>query len=224
MQMEPISPTACSWLAPSRMRTSQPGMALVGEPGFTGKACSPTGLAAMAQPVSVCHQWSMTGTPRLSSAQCRGVGVGALASQEQGLKRAHAVGIEQLSVRILALDGPEGRRRREQDLDLVFGNDPPEGARIGGAHRLALIEDGRAAVQQRPVDDVGMADHPAHVGGRPVNVAWVHVVDVLHGPFEGHHVPAVVAHHAFGLAGGAGRIEDIERVRGGDGDAVGGLG
>ena len=29
----------------------------------------PAGFAAIAQPVSVCHQWSITGTPRCALAQ-----------------------------------------------------------------------------------------------------------------------------------------------------------
>ena len=60
--------------------------------------------------------------------------------------------------------------------------DAPEGARVGRADRLALVEDGRAAVEQRRVDDVGVADDPADVGGRPVDLARLDVVDVLHRP------------------------------------------
>src|SRR5579875_852327 len=50
-----------------------PGTALVGEPGFTANglpspASSPIQFATIGQPVSVCHQWSITGTPSLLSA------------------------------------------------------------------------------------------------------------------------------------------------------------
>jgi hypothetical protein len=44
-------------------------------------------LAAIAQPVSVCHQWSITGTLRMRSAQIQGVRVAALAGEEQALRR-----------------------------------------------------------------------------------------------------------------------------------------
>ena len=44
-------------------------MGTVGDPGFTGSAPKPTGLPAMHQPVSVCHQWSITGRRRILSAQ-----------------------------------------------------------------------------------------------------------------------------------------------------------
>ena len=41
----------------------------VGEPGFTGKGSRPRQFAAIGQPVSVCHQWSMTGLCRSPRAQ-----------------------------------------------------------------------------------------------------------------------------------------------------------
>src|SRR5680860_1687599 len=44
-------------------------MGTVGEPCLTGNMPSPIGLPAMVQPVSVCHQWSITGTFRFFSAQ-----------------------------------------------------------------------------------------------------------------------------------------------------------
>jgi hypothetical protein len=44
--------------SPSLFRTfrSQPGTGRVGEPAFTGSRSTPMQLAAIAQPVSVCHQ------------------------------------------------------------------------------------------------------------------------------------------------------------------------
>ena len=163
-------------------------------------------------------------TLQVSPRPFQGIGVGALAGQEQGREVGQVVGLQQLGVGVLALDGAKRRRRGEQDLDLVLGNDAPEGAGVGGPHRLAFVKDGGAAVEQRRVHDVGMADHPAHVRGRPVHVAGVHVVDVLHGPFERHQVPAVVAHGTLGLTGGARRIQDVQGVGGGHGHPVVGLG
>ncbi len=55
--------------------------------------------------------------------------------------------------------------------DAVLRDHPPEGAGVRRADRLALVEHARAAVQQRRVDDVGMADDPADVGGRPEDLA-----------------------------------------------------
>ncbi len=88
----------------------------------------------------------------------------------------------------------------------------PERAGVGRAHGLALVEHGRRADQQRRVDDVGVADHPAHVGGRPEDLAGMHVVDVRHAPRERHGVSAVVAHDALRATRRAGRVEDVERI------------
>ncbi len=154
----------------------------------------------------------------------QGVGVGAFAGEEQVLERRQVVLAHLERVRVLALDGAERGRRGEQHLDLVVGDHPPEGPGIGRAHRLAFVDDRRAAVKQRGVDDIGMADDPADIRGRPVHIAGLDVVDVLHGPLERHQMAAIVADHALRLAGGAGGVEDVERIGRGDGHAIGGRG
>ena len=103
--------------------------------------------------------------------------------------------------------GAVNRRHR-----LVLGDDAPEGAGVGRADRLALVEDRGRAVDQRPVDDVAVADHPAHVRGAPPDLAGIDAVEVLHRPGERHGIAAIVAHHALGLAGRARRIENVERI------------
>ena len=172
----------------------------------------PTGLAAIAQPVSVCHQWSTTGLVEHLLRPCTRVGVGALAGEEQGVQRADVVLLEKRRLRVLLAHGAEGGRRGEEGAHLVLLDHPPEGARVRRADRLALVEHGRAAVQERRVDDVGVADHPADVGGRPVGLAGLDVVDGRHRPFERDDVAADVAHHALRHAGRAGGVEDVERV------------
>ena len=57
-----------------------------------------------------------------------------------------------------------------------------------------------------------MADHPADVGGGPVRIARLDVVDRRHRPFERDDIAADVAHHAFRHAGRAGGVEDVERI------------
>ena len=103
-------------------------------------------------------------------------------------------------------------RRGEEGGDLVVLDHPPEGAGVGRADGLALIEDAGAAVQERRVDDVGMADDPADVGGGPVRIAGLDVVDRRHRPFERDEIAADVAHHALGHSGRAGGVEDVERI------------
>ena len=127
------------------------------------------------------------------------------------------------AARVFLLDRAERGRRGEQRRDPVPRYDPPERAGIGGADRLALVDDRRVAVQQGRVADVAVADHPADVGGRPEDLARIHVVDVLHRPLQRHGMAAVVAHDALGLAGRARGVEDVERVGRGDRHAVGRL-
>ena len=104
----------------------------------------------------------MTGTPSCLRPQER-IRVAAFAGQEEGAEAAEIVFAHEFTGGVFALDGAKRSRRREQDLDLVLLDDAPEGAGIGRTDRLALIENGRTALKERPVDDVGMADDPAHV-------------------------------------------------------------
>ena len=64
-----------------------------------------------------------------------------------------------------------------------------------------------------------MADDPADVRRRPEHLARLDAIKVRHRPLERDHVAAIVAHHALGLPGRAGGVEDVERVGGGDGNA-----
>ena len=86
----------------------------------------------------------------------------------------------------------------------MIGDHPPEGAGVGGSHRLALVQHGGASVEQRPVD--------AHVRRRPVHLARAHVVHVLHRPLHGDGVAAVVADDPLRLAGRSRRVQDVERI------------
>ena len=95
---------------------------------------------------------------------------------------------------------------------LIVLDHPPEGARVRRADRLALIKDAGAAVHQRRVDNVGMADDPADVGAGPEGLARLDAVDRRHRPFERDDIAADVAHDALRHAGGAGGIENIERI------------
>ena len=129
-----------------------------------------------------------------------------------------------LESRVLAADGAHRRRRREQHLDAVLLDHAPERPGVGRADRLALVEHRGRPGEQRAVDDVAVADDPAHVGGRPHHVAGVDVVDVRHRPGEGDRVAAVVAHDALRRAGRARGVEDVERVGRRDVDRPDGLG
>ncbi len=65
----PSLPSVTGRPAESSTCTSQPGSGRVGEPGLIGSSSIPAGLATIGQPVSVCHQWSITGMSSSSDAQ-----------------------------------------------------------------------------------------------------------------------------------------------------------
>src|SRR5207302_2312409 len=124
------------------------------------------------------------------------------------------------ALRILLLDGAERGGGREEGADTVLGADAPEGAGVRRPDGLALVEDGRAALEERRVHDVGVADDPADVRRSPKHLAGAEAVDIAHGPLEGDGVAAVIAHDALGHTGGSRRVEDVERIRRRDGHAV----
>ena len=148
------------------------------------------------------------------------VGVGPLASQEQRPELREVIGRQQRRVGILLADRAEGRRGREQHHRLVLGDQPPEGAGIGRAHRLALIEHRGRALDQRRIDDVAVADDPADIRRRDHHLARLHAVEIVHRPFQRDQMAAIVAHHALGPARRAGCVEDVERVGRRDGNAL----
>ncbi len=106
----------------------------------------------------------------------------------------------------------------------MIGDHPPERARVRRPDRLALVEHGGTAVQQRRVDDVGVADDPADVGRRPPHLARLDPVDVVHRPFQRDRMATVVTHDPLRPAGGARGVEDVERVGGRHRHALGRLG
>ena len=127
---------------------------------------------------------------------------------------------QQLRPGVFSLDGAECRGGGKHGFDIVFGNDPPENACIGRADRFAFEKDGCTAFEQGGIDDVGVPHHPADVGCRPVDIACIHVINIFHAPFQGHHMPTVVPDNTFGFARCAGGIENIQRIGCCQGDTV----
>ena len=122
---------------------------------------------------------------------------------------AHVIRLEVIRVGIFLLDGAESGRRGKKRLDLVFRDHPPERARIGRADRLALIDHRGRPGDQRAIDDIAVADHPADIGGGPEDVTGLDIVEVGDRPGQRDQMAAIVAHHPFGLAGRARGIEHI---------------
>ncbi len=130
---------------------------------------------------------------------------------------------DELAVRIFLADRTERSRRGEQRHRLVLGDHPPERARIRRADRLAFIHDRSRAMEQRAVDDIAVADHPADVGGAPPDFTRLDAVEVEHRPLQRDQMPAIVAHDALGNAGRARCVEDVERIGRQHGHAIGGF-
>ena len=95
----------------------------------------------------------------------------------------------------------------------MLGNHPPECTGIRGAHGFSLVEDGRAAIEERAVDDIGMPDHPADIGSSPEDLAGLHAIDILHAPEQGNEMAAIIPEHPFGFSGSPRCVEEVERIR-----------
>ena len=115
-------------------------------------------------------------------------------------------------MRIGAFNCPKGRWCGEQNLHFMVLNDPPENTSIRRANGLALKQHGGASGQQRRVDNVGMTNDPTDIRRRPINIARLHIIDIRHAPPKRHRMPAIIANDTLWLAGGAGGVEDIQRV------------
>ncbi len=138
--------------------------------------------------------------------------IGAFAGQEQRAEFRQIVFADECAVRIFLPDGAERGRRGEERDGLVLGDHAPERAGIRRADRLALVHDRGRAMDQRPIDDVAVADDPADVGAAPPDLAGLDAVEIEHRPFQRDQMAAIVAHDALGNARGAGRVENVERI------------
>ncbi len=92
-------------------------------------------------------------------------------------------------------------------------DDLPE-ARPVGIIRHALVNQADCAVGQRPVNDIGMPGHPAHIRGAPVNLARFVIENQLMRKRNINHVSARAVQHALRFSGRAGGVEDKKRVFG----------
>src|SRR5439155_11023938 len=94
-------------------------------------------------------------------------------------EQAEARQVVLLRPRVAPLDeGPDGGRRRVEEIDLVALDDVPETVlvRVVGS---ALVHEGGGAVGERAVDDVTVPGHPADVSGTPVDGVLAQVEDPL---------------------------------------------
>ena len=88
----------------------------------------------------------------------------------------------------------------------------PESTGVGCADRLSLVHDRGAAQQQRGVNDVGMADHPADIERGPKHLVRLNPTDVSQRPVKRYCMAAIVANDTFRDTGRARGVKDVERV------------
>src|SRR5438477_4501018 len=98
--------------------------------------------------------------------------------------------------------------RRKHDIDAVVLHDLPPYSGVR-AHWQSLVEYGGKAGDQGRINDIGMAYGPADVRRGEYGVARAAAINVFHRRGHGDGVAAHVALHAFRLAGGAGRVQNI---------------
>src|SRR5690606_27893364 len=116
------------------------------------------------------------------------------------------------ALRIFFADSPERSRGGKQSFHTILSTHAPERTGIWSAYRFTFVKNGGAAGDQRRINNVGVANHPAHIRGGPEHVTGLHIVHNFHAVTHGHGMATVITHNAFGLAGGTGGVEYIERV------------
>ena len=78
----------------------------------------------------------------------------------------------------------------------------------------AFVHEARRAVGERAVHEIGVARHPADVGGAPVDVVVLEVEDPLRGRVDPDEIAGRRVQDALRLARRARRVQDVERVLG----------
>ena len=108
------------------------------------------------------------------------IGIGAFAGEENHPAITGADFLQEPRLGIFLADRADCGWRGEKAFDAVTINDPPERPGIGSANRLALEQHRGRARNQRAIDDVAVANHPADVAGRPERIARANPIDVGH--------------------------------------------
>ena len=96
----------------------------------------------------------------------------------------------------------------------MLGNHSPESAGIGGTDGFAFIDDGCCSLEQGAIDNIGVTDDPADIGGGPEHITRINVVEIFHGPVESNRVTSVISQNPFGHTGCPGGIEDVKGIGG----------
>ena len=109
--------------------------------------------------------------------------------------------------------GANSRRGGIENADLMLIDDLAH-ARRRRPVRHPFEHQGGGAAGQWAVQQIAMAGDPAHVGGAPINIARMVVENVFKGGGRIDQIAAGGVQHPFRFTGGAGGIEDEQRIFG----------
>ena len=138
--------------------------------------------------------------------------VDRLADRTQQPQAGKIVGVGNLASPLH--EHPDQRRRRVIDCDAVLFDDLEMPVLVGRV-RCAFVDHLGDAVGQRPVDDVRVAGDPADIRCAPEDVGLrLDVEDVVMRVGRLRQIATRGVHDALGLAGGARRVEQEQRVLG----------
>jgi hypothetical protein len=146
-----------------------------------------------------------------------GLGVDGLADGTEQAERIEAVAKDVIVAP--AHEGADGGGGRVEDGQPVAVDHLPEAIGLRAGWGALVEEDGRA-VREQAVDDVAVAGDPADVGRAEIAVGLLEVEDVVRAELRPEQVARGGVQHALGFAGGAGGVEDEERVLGVEGLCV----
>ena len=108
-------------------------------------------------------------------------------------------------------EGANGGGCGIENGDLMVVDDLPETGKVGPVGS-ALIHHHGGAVLQWAIDNIRVPGDPADVSRAPVDVLVFQVEDVLRGDVSLHGIPAGGVNQSLGFAGGAGGIQNIQRI------------
>lgn len=137
--------------------------------------------------------------------------IGTLTGQEKCTQSPDTVPLDHYRIGVFTPDRSNRRGRSEQHVDLMIAHDAPECAGVGGADRLAFVENRGAANDQWRIDDVAMTDDPADIRRRPASPARTpYIFDMLHASATAW--PPLSRTTPLGIPVVPDIIEDVERI------------
>ena len=187
---------------------------MVQEPGLV--AVTPGIGLAMIAPVSVCHQVSTIGQRLLADHGVipdPGLGIDGFADAAEQSQLGEVVLCRELVAELH--QGAQGGRCGIEDGYAVLLADLPEAAAIR-IHRRAFVHHDGGTGRQRAVTDIGVPGYPADIGGTPEDIIVVQVENPLRGELGAEQIAGGRMLYAFGFAGGAGGVEQEQRMLGAD--------